>query len=139
MSSALPSDFPDSCTKVKKMLLEIPGLGIQSLREDLFLVTEPESGVEFTVDVEEDTLFLRAEVADFSRQKVESTENLFRFLLEANGEAVHVAFGLEGDQVVIKGDLEIENLDANELEASCKALIWTLYQHSDKLAEWIAV
>ena len=37
--------------KVKKMLLDIPGLAIKSLREDLFLVSEPETEVAFVVDV----------------------------------------------------------------------------------------
>ncbi|MBF0432771.1 MAG: hypothetical protein HQK83_15915 [Fibrobacteria bacterium] len=120
-----------NCLKVKKMLLEIPGLAVKSLREDLFLISEPETDVEFTADVEEDVLFLRAEISEVKELTVE----LSKFLLELNGRIVHVAFGLEGNTLILKDNLEIENLDANELEASCKALILTLYNASDNLAQ----
>jgi len=123
-----------NCIKVKKMLLDIPGLAVKNLREDLFLITEPESGVQLTADVESATLFLRSEVAEVP----EGTDSAFyKMLLTLNADTVHVAFGLEGNTLVIKGNLEIENLDANELEASCKSLIVTLYQSSDEIAKYI--
>ncbi len=120
--------------KVKKMLLDIPGLGVKTLREDVFLVSEPETDIEFIVDVEESTLFLRAEIGDVSKK---GSEALYRYLLELNASAVHVAFGLDDNKLILKGDLEIDNLDENELEASCKSLVVTLYQASDELAKYL--
>ncbi len=120
-----------NCLKVKKMLLEIPGLAVKNIREDLFLLSEPETGVEFSADVEDSVLFLRAEVAAVK----DLTAELSKFLLELNGRIVHVAFGIDGDTLILKDNLEIENLDLNELEASCRALILTLYNASDDLAE----
>ncbi len=125
-----------NCMKVKKMLIEIPGLAVKTLREDLFLVSEPETGVEFTVDVEESLLFLRADIAEL-KGNVDS--DFFKFLLQMNSKIVHVAFGLDGNQLILKGNLEIENLDSNELEASCKSLIVTLFQSSDELAKSLAI
>jgi hypothetical protein len=121
-----------NCLKVKKMLLEIPGLAVKNLREDLFLISDPETGVEFTADVEEDILFLRAEVAAV---KGDPSVELCKYLLELNASTVHVAFGLDGDRLVLRDNLEIENLDQNELEASCKALILTLFNASDELSK----
>lgn len=123
-----------NCLKVKKMLLEIPGLAVKNLREDLFLISDPETGVEFTADVEEDLLFLRSEVAALNEN---ASVGFFQYLLEVNATTVHVAFGIEGDSLVLRDNLEIENLDQNELEASCKALILTLYNASDDLEKFL--
>jgi hypothetical protein len=122
-----------NCLKVKRILLNIPGLAVQTLREDLFLVSEPETGVEFTADVEDNILFLRAEVAEIE----DNSADFFRFLLELNARIVHVSFGIEGKKLILRDNLEIENLDMNELEASCKALILTLFNASDDLSKYL--
>jgi hypothetical protein len=123
-----------NCLKVKKMLLEIPGLAVKNIREDLFLINDPETGVEFTADVEGNTLFLRSEVAEI---KENMSAELYKYLLELNARTVHVAFGIDGNTLVLRDNLEIENLDQNELEASCKALVLTLYNASDDLADFL--
>ena len=122
-----------NCLKVKKMLLDIPGLAVKSIREDLFLISEPETGVEFTADVEDDILFLRAEVAEVKDKGVA----FYRFLLELNARIVHVSFGIDGNTLILRDNLEIENLDLNELEASCKALIVTLFNAADDLSGFL--
>ena len=119
------------CLKVKELFLDIPGITIKSLSETLFFITEPESGVEFTADVEGDVLFLRAEIETLP--KTVSPE-LYRFLLEQNTQTLHVAFGIDNNLIVLTGNLEIENMDLNELEASCKSLILTFYRASDQLS-----
>jgi hypothetical protein len=123
-----------NCLKVKKLLLDIPGLAVKNLREDLFLISEPETGVEFTADVEGETLFLRAEVAPIGGK---GSQEFYKFLLELNASTVHVAFGIDNDTLILRDNLEIENLDPNELEASCKALILTFYNASDALAGFL--
>ena len=60
-------------------------------------------------------------------------------LLKINGTSVHVAFGLEEQTIILKGNLELENLDSNELEASCKSLVLTLFNASDELSKLIGV
>lgn len=122
-----------NCLKVKRLFLDIPGLAVKSLREDLFLVSEPETDVEFTADVEGDILFLRAEVAEVK----ENSAEFFRFLLELNARIIHVSFGLDGNTLVLQDNLELENLDSNELEASSKALILTLYNAADDLSRYL--
>ena len=123
-----------NCARVKNLLLEIPGLAVKSLREDLFLISEPESGVELTADVESATLFLRAEVAEVP---ADVNPEFYKMLLHLNANTVHVAYGLEDQTLVIKGNLEIQNLDSNELEASIKSLVVTLYQSSEDITKYI--
>jgi len=123
-----------NCLKVKRMLLDIPGLAIKNLREDLFFISDPETGVEFTADVEENVLFIRSEVVSLPK---EASVDFLRFLLELNGRIVHVAFGIEDDTLVLRDNLEIENLDQNELEASCKALILTLFHASNEISSFL--
>jgi len=121
--------------KVKEMILDLPDISFKNLREDLFLITEPESGVEFTADVEDDTLFVRAEVTEIPNDVDPS--GLYKFLLEKNAVSVHVAFGIDQNTIVLTGTLEIENLDLNELEATFKSLIITLYSNSDEIANYL--
>ncbi len=60
----------------------------------------------------------------------------FRKLLEFNSsDLVHVAYALEGNDVVLAAALEIENLDLNELEAALSGIDMALAQHIPLLRE----
>ena len=60
----------------------------------------------------------------------------YRKLLELNARAlVHSSFGLEGEQIVLSGALELENLDFNELEATLDELDMTMVQQVPVLSE----
>jgi hypothetical protein len=55
---------------------------------------------------------------------------LFRQLLEYNvNDLMHVSYGLHGEQVVLSGALELENLDMNELEAALSDIDLALARH----------
>ena len=55
---------------------------------------------------------------------------LFRQLLEYNAsDLMHVSYGLDGEQVVLSGALELENLDMNELEAALSDIDLALARH----------
>ena len=57
-------------------------------------------------------------------------EALYRRLLELNAlEMIHGAYGIEGDAVVMIDTLQVENLDANEFQASLEAMALALIQH----------
>ena len=57
-------------------------------------------------------------------------EALFKCLLELNAtDMVHGAYGIEGDAVVMIDTLQIDNLDANEFQASLEAMMLALIQH----------
>ena len=61
---------------------------------------------------------------------------LFRKLLQYNAtDLMHVAYGLEGDNIVLSAALELENLDLNELEALLSDVDLALARHVPTLRD----
>lgn len=61
---------------------------------------------------------------------------LFTKLLQYNAtDLMHVAYGVEGDNVVLSAGLELENLDINELEALLSDVDLALARHVPHLRE----
>jgi len=52
---------------------------------------------------------------------------------------MHVAYGLEGDTIVLSAALELENLDLNELEALLSDVDLALARHVPTLREAASV
>lgn len=107
--------------KVLDILVGIVGISYTNLREDIFEITGPE-GATCILDVEETLVCIGAEICDIPLE-VSQQAKLFKCLLDLNNEAIHGKFAINDDKVYFKENLEVENLDANELEA---ALGWTL-------------
>jgi hypothetical protein len=65
------------------------------------------------------------------------TENalIFKSLLQKNRDIIHGAFVLdeEGDKVIFRDTLQVENLDINEIEATINSLSLLLSEYSDDL------
>lgn len=121
---------------VLAMLNDIDGISFEQVREDIFKVTEYDTGMDLSmvVDVEETSVINLLEVCNVpSGDKVVS---LYEELLKANNKAVHGAFAITPDgKLVIKDVLEIENLDTNELEASIANVLELAAENIDKIAE----
>jgi hypothetical protein len=64
-------------------------------------------------------------------------ENLYRTLLELNAELLHSCYALQGDQVVLSGAQQLENLDFNEFQAVVEDMSMALDNHYDKIAPWL--
>jgi hypothetical protein len=61
---------------------------------------------------------------------------IFRKLLQYNAtDLMHVAYGLDGDTIVLSAALELENLDLNELEALLSDVDLALARHVPTLRE----
>ena len=61
---------------------------------------------------------------------------IFRKLLQYNAsDLMHVAYGVEGDTIVLSAALELENLDLNELEALLSDVDLALARHVPTLRE----
>lgn len=69
-------------------------------------------------------------------EDLDDRERLYRTLLEFNADFMHSAYAIEGEQLVLSGALQIENLDANEFQAVIDDLTMTLDTHLDKLSAW---
>jgi hypothetical protein len=107
--------------KVLDILVGIEGISYTNIREDIFSITGPE-GATCILDVEETIVCIGAEICDIPLE-VSQQAKLFKCLLDLNNEAIHGKFAINGGKIFFKENLEIENLDANELEA---ALGWVL-------------
>jgi hypothetical protein len=61
---------------------------------------------------------------------------LYEKLLKYNAtDLMHVAYGLEGDEVILSAALELENLDVNEVDAVLSDLDLALARHVPSLRE----
>ncbi len=116
------------CAKVKDLLLDLE-IGFEPTeRADLVVVTEPETNIPVTLDAEETVVCLRVQVCAERDDKA-----FYQRLLQANAEIAHGHFQIEKGQVILADNLEAENLDANELEASIASLVTALVRNADWL------
>lgn len=107
--------------KVLDILVNIEGISYTNIREDIFKIIGPEDAT-CILDVEETIVCIAAEICDIPLE-VSTQAKLFKYLLDLNNEAIHGKFAINNGKIYFKENLEVENLDANELEA---ALGWTL-------------
>ncbi len=119
--------------KVFDILATIPEISAQKVRDDLLVVSEAETQIEVIVDAEETVIVLFVPVMDTPKERQEA---LFHKLLIANNHIVHGAFCIdeEDDKIIIKENLEAENLDPNELVAAITSLIYMVESYADELA-----
>lgn len=111
--------------KVLLLLSQIDGISYeqQEDRPDIFVVNEEDTQLSLIVDVEEDTVVAFIEVTPFSYHL---PEGLGERLLGLNNGAVHGAFTINNQKLYFKSNLQIENLDLNELEASIRSVFYTV-------------
>jgi len=116
------------CAKVKDLLLDLEIGFAPTERADLVVVTEPETNIPITLDAEETVVCLRVQVCAERDEKA-----FYQRLLRANTQIAHGHFQIENGQVILADNLEAENLDANELEASIASLVTALVRNADWL------
>jgi len=120
-----------NAVRILDMLSEIDDITYKKLREDIFEVTNITTGVTCVVDVEETIVCIFAEVCDLPTE----TGNLFVDLLKANAEAVHGKFQIKDEKIFFQDNLEIENLDRNEFEASLGWLFASVNKNLELIAQ----
>lgn len=104
----------------------------ENAAEGLVVVDDEASGVRnLVVDCEDPILI----VEQFILPVPAEPGDLFRRLLQMNRTLVHGAFVLdeEGQAVLFRDTLQLENLDLNELEGSIRALSLGLAEHGAEL------
>ncbi len=120
--------------KVFEMLTELGDFDTEQKTDDIFLVTEPDTGLEVIIDVEETTIIFLMDICPAERVSQEFGELLLK--LNAD-EAVHGGFGWDTSKgkIIFKDVLEIANLDSNELQASIVSMVLTVSQNIKKISE----
>jgi len=118
--------------KVKLFLTDIDDIGYEAIREDIFKVVA--GSLNCIVDVEETIVTIAMEVCDIPSDDTKKNA-LFELLLKLNKDAIHGKFALIEDKVYVLDNLEIENLDQNELEASLGWVFTIVNNNLEAIAE----
>ena len=89
----------------------------EKVGDDAFLVALGPGQPPAVVKLSPPVLVARVDVADVPKNQPSLEVRLYRRLLELNArDLVYVAFGIDGDRIVLDAALELENLDLNELD-----------------------
>ncbi|NME67577.1 CesT family type III secretion system chaperone [Flammeovirga aprica] len=122
--------------KVKGYLLNL-GYDIKSedLEEELFIISDEEEGlINVIVDCEDPILIVEMHILELNNNDPE----FYRTLLEKNRSSVHGAFVIdaEGNRVLFRDTLELENLDENEIEGTLNAFKLMISENFDLLLNY---
>ena len=106
--------------------------------EEIVVVNDEDRGIyELVIDCEDDLVVLEQLILKFEG---EVTSAVFRRILQMNRSLVFGAFVLneEGDTLLYRNTLALDNLDLNELEATINALSLGLAENGDELLGFVA-
>ncbi len=103
-------------------------------------VVHPESAhhAQIAVKIEEPIVLFSIQIFELGPD-TKDREKLFRLLLELNSELIHASYSLQGNQVVLSGAQQLENLDFNEFQAVVDDMCMALDNHFDKIAPWVSL
>lgn len=122
--------------KVLDLLSQIDGIGYEQneTREDIFLVSEPDTGLDCIIDVEEDVVVTFIEITELPNGEI--PEGLASKLLEINNTAIYGAYTISNGKLYFKSNLAVENLDLNELEGSIRSVFYTVHTSIGVIASY---
>ena len=126
----------DKFEMVKQFLfdMEIPVVS-EDPAEALVVVDDEENGIKnLVIDCEEPILVLEQLIM----RTPQNPGDLYKRLLQMNRNLVHGAFVLDedGESILFRDTLQLENIDRNELEASIHSLGLALAEYSSELLEY---
>ena len=126
----------ENLQKVKDYLEELElSISSEDEAEELVVIDDEEKGIKnLIIDCEDPVLVLEQVIMDVPQ----NTEGFFKRLLQMNRTLVHGAFVLdeEGQKVIFRDTLQLENLDKNELDGSINALSIALAEYAGELIEF---
>ena len=118
--------------KVKGYVLEL-GFRIdeEDSSEEIVIINDEERGIHRLVIDCEDTVLVMEQLI----MKLEPSTDVYRRILQINRELVFGAFVLneDGDSLLYRNTLALDNLDLNELESTINALSLGLAENGEEL------
>lgn len=114
---------------VNRLSLDI---SFENAEEELLIVNNEDKGIfNLIIDCEYPILVFEQLIYDVKN----ASKTHFQELLKMNRNLIHGAFVLneEGDKVIFRDTLQLENLDFNELEGTINALTLGLAEYSEQL------
>lgn len=129
----------DHFERVKEYIVEL-GFTIEEeiAEEEIIVINDEDRGIhQLVIDCEDDLLVLEQLILKFEGE-VEAS--VYRRLLQMNRNFVFGAFVLneEGDTLLYRNTLALDNLDLNELETTINALSLGLAENGDELLRIVA-
>ena len=123
--------------KVKGYVLEL-GFRIdeEDSSEEIVIINDEERGIHKLVIDCEDTVLVVEQLI----MKLEPSTDVYRRILQMNRELVFGAFVLneDGDSLLYRNTLALDNLDLNELESTINALSLGLAENGEELLAFAA-
>ncbi len=123
--------------KVKGYVLEL-GFRIdeEDSSEEIVIINDEERGIHRLVIDCEDTVLVMEQLI----MKLEPSTTVYRRILQMNRELVFGAFVLneDGDSLLYRNTLALDNLDLNELESTINALSLGLAENGEELLAFAA-
>ncbi len=123
-------------SKVKAYLLDLDYvINSENEEENFLVVSNEEEGISNMVLICADPILIMEQF--LFEVKNESLE-MYKNLLQKNRDIIHGAFVLdeETNKVIFRDTLQLENLDANELEGSMNSLSLLLSEYADNIIEY---
>ena len=129
----------DHFERVKGYILDL-GFSIDDeiVEDEIVVINDEERGIhELVIDCEDDLVVLEQLILKFEGGVDAS---VYRLILQLNRSLVFGAFVLneEGDTLLYRNTLALDNLDLNELESTINALSLGLAENSDELLGFVA-
>jgi len=128
----------DMLDQVRDYVLEL-GLAIESEipEEEILIVNDEERAISHLVIDCEDTILVSEQLIVQLPSTVDSS--VYKRLLQINRTLIFGAFVLneEGDTLVYRNTLALENLDLNELEGTLNALTLALAENGEELLTFV--
>ena len=106
--------------------------------EELVVVENEEEGIKnLIIDCEDPILIIEQLIM---KLKPDCEADFFKWLLKINRELVHGAFVLDedGEMLLFRDTLQLDNLDYIELDASVKALSLAMSEYGPELLKYAA-
>jgi hypothetical protein len=126
----------NSFIKVKNFLLELEyTITVENQEDGVLVIDRHDNGINNMLLVCADPiLIMEQHLFDIKSEDVK----IYKDLLMKNQDIIHGAFCLDetGNKVMFRDTLQLENLDANELEGSLKSLELLLSEYSYKIIEF---
>ena len=129
----------DHFQRVKDYVLDL-GFSIDDeiAEDEIVVINDEERGInQLFIDCEDDLVVLEQLILKFEG---DVNAAVYRRLLQMNRSLVFGAFVLneEGDTLLYRNTLALDNLDLNELESTINALSLGLGENSDELLGFVA-
>lgn len=129
----------DHYEKVKEYVVEL-GFRVEEEipEEEIVVINDDERGIHhLVIDCEDSVLVLEQLILKLQKQ---APVSVYRRILQINRELVFGAFVIneEGDSLLYRNTLALENLDLNELETTINALSLGLAENGEELLQFAA-